>query len=180
MQEPEKNLVNAGILFMFRVWLQSQMVDLIIFRNNPNLIDDFVADPDRVPREFHQLRAGYWEQDFRQIKAEFLSLFSGALSSVEAEEIEYVYHLRNMIGHAHVSIGRNYMLYRPGGERREKAAVDVFKPERIEDQSDPLMFKIEFWREDKFKVLSDLIERIDQECFSRLAAELGVPHGRIR
>ena len=180
VEKPEENLVNAGILFMFSVWLQSQMVDLVIFSKNPNLIGDFVANPDQVPREFHKLRAKYWEKDFSQIKTEFLSAFASTLSGNEVDDIEHVYHLRNMIGHAHVSIARNYMLFRPGGKKREQAVVDAFKPEPITDQSDPLMFKLEFWKPDKFKAFSDLMERIDQQCFGRVATDLGIPHGRIR
>jgi hypothetical protein len=180
VEKPDLNLVNAGILFMFSVWLQSQMVDLIIFRKNPNLIGDFVANPDRVPREFHQLRAKYWEKNFSQIKTEFLSAYASKLNGKEVDDIEHVYHLRNMIGHAHVSIARNYMLFRPGGEKRERAVVDAFKPKPVSDRSDPLMFKLEFWKPDKFKAFSDLMERVDQQCFGRIAADLGVPHGRIR
>ena len=128
----------------------------------------------------HQLRAKYWEKDFSQIKTEFLSAFASTLSGNEVDDIEHVYHLRNMIGHAHVSIARNYMLFRPGGKKREQAVVDAFKPEPITDQSDSLMFKLEFWKPDKFKAFSDLMERVDQQCFDRVAADLGVPHGRIR
>lgn len=180
MEKPEENLVNAGILFMFSVWLQSQMVDLVIFSKHPDLISNFVAHPDKIPREFHQLRAKYWEKDFSQIKTEFLSVFASKLSGKEVEDIEHVYHLRNMIGHAHVSIARNYMLFRPGGEKRERAIVDAFKPELVTDQSDPLMFKLEFWKPDIFKAFSDLMERVDQQCLDRVATDLGVPHGRIR
>jgi len=43
VQKPDENLVNAGILFMFSVWLQSQMVDLVIFGKNPRLIGNFVV-----------------------------------------------------------------------------------------------------------------------------------------
>lgn len=180
MEKPEENLVNAGILFMFSVWLQSQMVDLIIFGKNPGLVGNFVANPKRVPGDVHQLRAKYWERDFGQIKTEFLKVFTNRLSSTEVEDIEHVYHLRNMIGHAHVSIGRDYMLFRPGGAHREKAVIDALKPNPIKDQSNPVMFKLEFWRPDTFKAFSDLMERIDQRCFARLSTDLGVPHGRIR
>jgi len=56
------------------------------------------------------------EKDFSRIKTEFLSAFASTLSCNEVDDIEHVYHLRNMIGHAHVSIARNYMLFRPGGK----------------------------------------------------------------
>lgn len=173
-------MVNAGILFMFSVWLQSQMVDLIIAAKHPEIVSDFVANPKRVPQAFSQLRADYWKRDFGQIESELVRAFAGPLTASEVEDIDHVYHLRNMIGHAHVSIGRNYMLYRPGSERKEQAVLAAFRPEPVADQSSPLMFKLEFWRPEKFKAFSDLMERIDQVCFSRLAEQVGVPHGRIR
>ena len=180
MLEPEENMVNAGILFMFSAWLQSQMVDLIIAANHPELIEDFVASPERVPQPFSKLRASYWEKDFGHVKSEFLTVFSSSLTSEEAEDIEHIYYLRNMIAHAHVSIGRKYMLYRPSGDRKEQAIIEALKPKPVEGRSNPLMFKLEFWRNEKFVPLSDLMERTDQQCFSRLARQVGIPHGRIR
>ncbi|MEQ9547868.1 MAG: hypothetical protein RIK85_17855 [Marinobacter sp.] len=68
METPEKNMVNAGIIFMFTAWLQGQMSDLIIFKNNTNLISDFVKNPTRVPPEFHSIRVSYWEKQFGSVK----------------------------------------------------------------------------------------------------------------
>lgn len=86
-----------------------------------------------------------------------------------------------MIAHGHVSIGRDYMLYRPfGGERREQKLIEDLKLKPIDDQSDPMIFKIELWRDDRFQNASNLIERIEQVTFKKVAESIGVPHGRIR
>jgi hypothetical protein len=181
MDVAEENIVNAGILFMFSVWLQGQMSDLIILRRNPHLVEPFVASPQRVPKDFHTCRADYWEKQFGAVKAEFLSVFSGDITEPEKQDLDQLYHTRNMIAHAHVSIGRSYMLYRPqGGESREQKLIEAFRIQSIEDQSEPLMLKLEFWKHDLFKELSDLVERFDQVTLKRLADNLGVPHGRIR
>ena len=49
MNRPEEAMANAGLIFIFTVWLQGQMSDLVILKKNPELIADFVSDPTRVP-----------------------------------------------------------------------------------------------------------------------------------
>jgi hypothetical protein len=180
MDRPSTNVVNAGILFMFSVWIQNQMSDLIILKKNPNLIPSFCSDSKKIPAEYLAIRAGYWEKQFGDVKKEFLTEFSQDLTAQEVIDIEQIYHTRNMIAHAHVSFGRDYMLYRPGSTKKEQAVIQSLKPEPVAEQSNPLMFVLEFWREDVFKNASDQVERLDQICFARLANSLGVPHGRIR
>lgn len=180
MDRPLENMQNAGLIFVFSVWLQGQMSDLIIFNNHPELIADFVASPEKVPVAFGKIRFSYWEKQFGEVKAEFVEAFASDISPQESEELEEIFHVRNMIGHAHVSLGRDYMLYRPAGERKEKAVIAALKLKPIEDQSDPMMVLLQFWRPEVFNDISDKIGRLDQICFARLAAKIGVPHGRIR
>jgi hypothetical protein len=177
---PEEAMLNAGLIFIFTVWLQSQMCDLIILKKNPEFIADFVANPAQVPAQFSRLRANYWERQFGEVKKEFVEVFSDLLTEKDLNDIGQIYHIRNMIGHAHVSVGRDYMLYRPGNTRKEQEVLATFKPEPVAGQSDPLMIKLSFWRPEVFKSLSEQVERIDQVCFGRLAESIGVPHDRIR
>lgn len=181
LKEPEENMINAGILFMFTVWIQSQMSDLIILSQNKDLIPDFIASQDKLPKELYKKRVEYWGKYFGSVKEEFREEFSNLLTDAEKKDIEEIYHLRNMIAHAHVSIGRNYMLYRPsGGHQREKKLIADLNLQPVDDQSDPMMLKLEFWRIEVFKSLSDLIERFDQVCLKKVADHMGIPHGRIR
>jgi hypothetical protein len=166
---------------MFTTWLQSQMSDLIIFRKNPDLIPDFVANPQKVPMAFHHIRVTYWEKQFGPVKSEFMNVFSEKLTENEKNDVEEIYHLRNMIAHAHVSVGRDYMLYRPsGGSRREQKLIADLNLQPIDDQADPMVLKIELWRKDRFANASKLIERFDQVTLKKISEDLGVPHGRIR
>ena len=180
MDRSLEGMRNAGLLFVFSVWLQGQMSDLTIFKSNPDLVADFVASSDRVPQAFAALRSSYWEKQFGEVKNEFYQAFSAELNRQEVKEIDEIFHVRNMIGHAHISLGRDYMLYRPAGDKKERAVIEALNPQQIEDQADPVMLVLEFWRPEIFKNLSDKIGRIDQGCFSRLAGQVGVPHGRIR
>lgn len=180
MERPEQAMANAGLIFIFTVWLQGQMSDLVILKKNPGLVADFVANPFKIPAPYHELRVSYWERQFGDVKKEFVEAFSGQLTEQELNEIDEIYHVRNMIGHAHVSVGRDYMLYRPGNSRKEKEILSAFNPEPVTDQASPVMIKLSFWRPEVFNSLSDQIEHLDQVCFARLAVALGVPHGRIR
>lgn len=180
MDRPEEAMVNAGLIFIFTVWLQGQMSDLIILKKNPNLVADFVTNPTKIPTPYHKLRVGYWKRQFGDVKKEFMEVFSDLLTKQDLDDIDQIYHVRNMIGHAHVSVGRDYMLYRPGSSRKEQEVLAAFNPESVPDQADPVMIKLSFWRPEVFKSLSDQIGRLDQVCFARLAGTLGVPHGRIR
>lgn len=180
MDKPEENLLNAGLIFMYSVWLQGQMADLVILKKNPNLIADFVANPKEIPAEFLEQRAEYWEKHFGEVKNEFVSSYAGEINDNEIKDIEHLLHVRNMIGHAHVSMGRDFMLYRPSGEKKEKAVLNALKPQPVDNPSKILMLKLQFWKPEVFKDESDRIGRLDQECFARLARGLGVPHSRIR
>jgi len=177
---PEEAMANAGLIFIFTVWLQGQMSDLVILKTNPHLIADFVSDPTKVPPIFSKLRVSYWERQFGDVKRELVEAFSDQLTEQDLIDIDQIYHVRNMIAHAHVSVGRDYMLYRPGNTRREQQVLATFNPQPVADQADPVMIKLSFWRPEVFKSMSDQIERLDQGCFARLAESLGVPHGRIR
>ena len=127
------------------------------------------------------MRVAYWEKQFGPIKNEFKIEFSDQLTDGEQRDLEEIYHLRNMIAHAHVSVGRDYMLYRPfGGSRREQKLISDLNLQPIDDQSDPMVLKIELWRKDKFTNASNLIERFEQVTLKKIADSLGVPHRRIR
>ena len=67
-----------------------------------------------------------------------------------------------------------------GGPKREQKLIRDLNLQPIDDQSDPMILMLEFWRKDVFTNASNLIERFDQVCLKRIAGYLGVPHGRIR
>ena len=181
MKVPEKNMVNSGIIFMFTVWLQGQMSDLLILKNNPELISDFVKEPKCIPEEFYAIRVRYWEKQFGPIKNEFNKVFFDILTNEEKTDLEEIYHLRNMIAHAQISIDRNYMLYRPfGGTRREQKIIDDLKLHSVDNPSEPTVFKVELWREDKFLYASNLIERFEKVTLKKVSNDVGIPHSRIR
>ena len=181
METPEENMRNAGIVFMFTAWIQGQMSDLVIFKKHPEFIQPFIETPNQIPAAFAKIRFRYWEKQFAPIKKEFIGVFSNCLTVAENRDIEEIYHWRNMIAHAHVSLGRDYMLYRPtGANEREAKLISDMGIRDIENRSDPILVKIELAKNEQFERADALIKRLDQITLSKVAASIGVPHGRIR
>lgn len=181
MDEAKENLIRAGELFMCTVWLQSQMSDLLILKKNPHLVVPFVETPDRIPAAMAKIRTEYWEKYFGSVKDEFISEFGSDLSKQDLKDLEYLFHTRNMIAHAHVSMGRKYMLYRPsGGEKKEKILMEALDLQPVENQAKPLQVLLEYWKDEKYLSVYSKVKRLDEICFERLCKVLSVPHGRIR
>ena len=172
---------RAGEFFMHCLWLQGQMVDLIILFKDPLLRTAFINSPSVVPDEMVAERAKYWEKDFGPIRTEFERLFGSRMKAEHVEDLEAVYLLRNAIAHCHVSMARDYFLFRPGrGEKQISAMASVLKLDPIENPSRPIMMKLSLSDEARFMRDFNRLKGLDEDCFSNIAASLGVPHGRIR
>lgn len=181
MDKSELNIQRAGEIFMYSVWLQGQMSDLIILKKHQEFIDDFVNNPLRIPKLMHQQRVKYWEKQFHAVKEEFKQVFSGMLHEDELNDLESVYHIRNAIAHSHISLGRDYMLFRPArGARQEQEIKETFGLVPIEDQSEPMILKLNLLVDDRYLLNFNQIKRLDEVCFERLSNSIGIPHSRIR
>jgi len=181
MDKSDINIQRAGELFMYSVWIQSQMTDLIILKKHPEFIDEFVGNPLVIPRLMHKARVNYWEKQFHTVKEEFKQVFSGMLQEDEIIDLECVYHIRNAIAHSHVSLGRDYMLFRPGrGANQEQEIKKVFGLAPKVDQSHPMILKLTFYDENRYLYNFNQIKRLDEICFERLSKSIGIPHSRIR
>lgn len=181
VDKPKENLIRAGEIFMYSVWLQGQMSDLTILKNNPGFVEVFVNNPEKVPDAFHKERIKYWEKQFFPVKEDFKTAFSGLLTESEKQDLEEIFHVRNMIAHAHISFGRDYMLFRPSANaQKEKRIFDALQLKTVEDQSDPMIIKIEFWRDEIYLNIFNTMKRFDEICLERISKSINVPHGRIR
>lgn len=63
-----RNMMWAGYMFMNTIWIQNQMVSLIILSQNRHLIDEFASNPAILPADFVRLRHQYWEKMFAEVK----------------------------------------------------------------------------------------------------------------
>jgi hypothetical protein len=178
-EKAEINVQRAGEFFMYSIWLQGQMSDLIILKKNSKIIPDFINNPSKVPKLMSSERAKYWEKQFHSVKKEFTELFT--ITNQHLADLEAIYTLRNAIAHSHVSMGRDYLLYRPArGEKQEQSIISTLSLSQVEDQSDPLMLKLSFYNEKEYLNDFSRIKRLDEECFESISISIGVPHSRVR
>jgi len=181
MYKSDINIQRSGELFMYSVWLQNQMTDLIILKKHPDIIDKFIGNPLVIPSFMHKVRVNYWEKQFYTVKEEFKKVFSGMLQEDEINDLECVYHIRNAIAHSHISLGRDYMLFRPGrGANQEQEIMKVFGLTPKVDQSHPMILKLTFYDDNTYLYNFNQIKRLDEICFERLSKSIGIPHSRIR
>ena len=175
------NLRRAGEYFMHSIWIQCQMSDLIILKTHPEFIENFINDPTRIPEQMRSYRISYWEKQFYSVKEEFKQIFEGFLVEEDIEDLEYVYQMRNAIAHSHISLGRDYFLFRPArGEQQEKGIKETFKLKPKEDASDPMVVKLTFHDDARYFQDFNRIKRLDEICFERLSNIIGIPHSKIR
>ena len=175
------NVARAGEFFIYSLWLQGQMADLIVLKKHPELVPEFVKSPSTIPAGMSEKRAHYWEKSFSAVMAEFLKLFEHLLSSEQIIDLKSIYFLRNAIAHSHVSLARDYFLYRPwGGEKQEAEIIKALDLKPLENQSNPLMLKLSFHDDRRYLFEFDRIKRLDEICFETVAMDVGIPHSRIR
>jgi hypothetical protein len=172
------NLQRTGEFFMHSLWVQGQMVDLLILRKRPDIVEDLVKSAGRIPNEMFTLRSEYWTKDFDPIKNEFESTFD--IDDPHKEDLDAILVLRNAIAHAHVSMGRQYFLYRPRDEKKEQKMISALKLERKIDESNPLTLKIAFNDDTYYMEQFARFQRLDADCFAPIANGIGIPHSRIR
>lgn len=174
------NVARAGELFMKSLWIQGQMADLLIFDERPDLLEPFLATPATMPREFVLLRFEKWETvDFAPTKDAFIETFDTLLSQRAKDDLEFLSALRNAIGHAHVSQGRDYFLYRPR-TRKEREVIQRLALDPRADAMDPPVIKLAFYNDEYYLECFDRIKRLDEACLEAVAAAVGVTHSRIR
>ncbi len=172
------NLQRAGEFFMHSLWVQGQMVDLLILNSHPEIVDDFIKNAERVPAAMSAARSVYWTKDFDPIKNEFVETFN--IDAPYKEDLDAILVLRNAIAHAHVSMGRQYFLYRPRGEKKEQMMISALKLDRKPDESNPLTLKLAFDDDTYYLELFACFQRLDADCFATIANQVGIPHSRIR
>ncbi|GAA1148987.1 hypothetical protein [Nocardioides aquiterrae] len=176
----DTNVERAGELFLKALWIQGQMADLLIFSERPDLIAPFHATPTELPGQFIQLRFEKWEKlNFGPTKDAFIATFGALLADADSDDLEYLSALRNAIGHAHVSMGRDYFLYRPRTNREAAAIEGLALPPR-EGAMEPSVIKLAFYDDEFYMDCFNRIKRLDEGCLRRVATAIGVQQSRIR
>ncbi len=181
MDNNEKNFNRAGYFFICTVWIQSQLSDLIILKKNPHLVEEFVANPAQIPTVMGQQRIILWQKMFAKIVEEFENLFKNEISAQCSKDLQTIMHLRNAIAHAHVSLGRPYLLYRPDSQPKlDQIVSDLQVIVPSNDVHDPIVLKLNFSDEKIYNQNFDAITRLDQQHLRSIAELIGISHSRVR
>ena len=114
--ESDDLLMRAGECFMYLLWCETTMRDLVVLKDGgedmcKRYSDAFGKAPH--PRDFASNRLELGKLDFRKIKCKFLKHWPRRAEG----EIEYVINRvviwRNVLGHASVQPFREHLLYTP-------------------------------------------------------------------
>ena len=175
----QTNLSRAGELFIYSLWIQGQMADLLIFRERPDLIPEFLRTPEVMPSAFVELRTEAWQSDFSPTKTNFVSAFRDHLDEQDLADLDFLNALRNAIAHSHVSVGRDYFLYRPRS-RNEAQVVGALGLQPREGAPEPPLVKLAFFDDAYYLSCFARVKRLDESCLAKVASALGVTHSRIR
>lgn len=176
----DSNRIRAGDFFLLSLWLQGQMVDLLTFAARPDLVGPFLEHPSTMPRDFVKERFRRQAESFAGIKDQFVEQFRELVRPSEEADLGYIAVVRNAIAHSHVSLARDYLLYRPtGGVRREAAILRDAELQPRDGAADPMIIKLTF-DEPRYGAHIARVKRVDEECFARVSSHLGVTHSRIR
>ncbi len=174
------HMVRAGEFFMYTLWLQSQMADLLILNKDRTLVEERMNDSSRIPQRMVMARAQYMHKNFDLVLTEFKKAFKKVLSNDDVCDLAKIRLLRDMIAHSHVSVGREFLLHSPNHRSKLEHIKRHFALGEIPNQPEPPQMKLDFGNNDRFLNDFALIKRIDEDCFAKVAQLVGISHSRIR
>ena len=184
--ESDQLLVDAGECFMFLLWVESVLVDLLVLAEGDRDLRNRYNAKGPHPIEFSQRRFELKALDISEITRMFLDRWP------QWKDDQEVYHSlhrislwRNAFGHAQVQPFREYLLYHPKRwERIEehmrcgscyKFLKDCECPS-ASDLSDPPCLKLD---EDTIVSVYLDIRQVDRCCFFPTAVKLDVKYRGI-
>ena len=170
---------------MQTVWLQSQMVMLLVL---PNIEEkkrrDFATNSGASwPWDIVKERNKKHQDSLDAITKEFLQVFRASLSPDQVTDLENNTLIRNCIGHSYFNTGQkigDVLRYMPNPRAMPKMAkmFGMSENEIKETVQQQRFFKLPFNDESYFKTHWERMVRLE-DCFRQLAAELDFPYESI-
>ena len=181
MTERTNCIDRAGQILIFCIWIEKRLVDLIVLKKHPRLIKKLNESSDikNLPRTFVTERTKLWQKDFSVIKDMFIGLFNPP--NDWKNNLEGIYDWRNLIGHSHISLYRNYLLYRPSGKRKKiNRLVKNHIVSRPHDAAKPFLMTLKLGDDSKYESVRKVLEEFDQKYLKNVAESIGVNYEKIR
>ena len=185
--EPDGFLSAAGECFMFLLWCETAMCDLVVLKEGGEEMQKCYSNSfgkESLLRDFSRRRLELGVEDFRVIKDRFLCHWPQSESGREIRDaIERVVIWRNALGHANVQHFRGYLLYTPNETawKRIRKYTRCEKCHRYfgkcgcsqENYAEPHSITV---REETLRTIYEDIRAVDIECLYPAAVSLDVAY----
>ena len=185
--EPEEFLVAAGECFMFLLWSETAMLDLVVLKEGDEGMRRRYSrafGKESHPSDFSRRRLELGTKDFTVIKDRFLNHWPQWNDHVEVRDaIERVVIWRNGLGHAHVQPFRGHLLYTPieASWRRIRNYMRCHRCYkyhkhcscRHENLAEPHSIIV---KDETLRTIYEDIRTVDVECFYPTAVSLDVEY----
>ncbi len=170
-------LERAGHVLILIIWLEKRLIDLIIFKQHPQILSHFRKHG--ISIGLAKWRKFYWQKGFHYIIQEFLKTFPNLPSNWEPL-LEDLNTKRDMISHGHVSLYREYILYQPDLNRSNlKKKLSIIRRAIDGKITKARLFKIRF--DDKnYQSMLQAIEKFDTQLFPQLSTQMNLNYNSIR
>jgi hypothetical protein len=105
------NLQRIGEVLVRSLWLEKRLIDLLLLKENPTLVDDFNAGV--ISASHGEARLTWHKNTFVFVISEFEKAFP-AVSKADPrhfENLRFLNELRDLLAHGDISFHRNNVLY---------------------------------------------------------------------
>ena len=184
---PDKFLIDAGECFMFLLWSETVMCDLVVLKEGGEDMrrrysEAFGREPH--PSDFSRSRLKLGARDFGVIKDRYLCHWKKWKDQEEIRDaIERIVIWRNGLGHANIQPFRGHLLYTPNDAswNRIREYTKCSKCYRYhkdcdcihEDLAEPYTITI---KQETLRTIYQDIRTLDIECFYLTAMSLNVEY----
>ncbi|MDD3887709.1 MAG: hypothetical protein PHN19_02940 [Patescibacteria group bacterium] len=163
---------NAGHILINIIWIQGVLVDLIIFKEHPEIIKSFTAT--NKSQNLGKYRQEHWKKNFSEIIERLKKCFPKTHPSW-FERLKYFADIRNAIAHGRIFVNKDYILYEPDSEQKTKKFEKHIKRKKPKSQTIQIKF------DDKnFKKALDGIIEFDQKFFPSICKKTGINYNQIK
>lgn len=173
------HLMRGGDILIHCLWIEKIMVALIILKKHPRIVRKFNQPISyKIPMVMVKERCVYWKKDFSHIIEEFIKIFNPVIDI--RNKLKQIYIKRNILSHSNIKLGQKYFLYRPKNRKKLIEAGEVFNLNKIPNQANPIVLKIDYSNEINYINDFNIIQFLDQQYFLKEAVKLDVIYSHLR
>jgi len=175
MDDEQKHLGMAGHLLVLMVWVQNVMSNLIILKQNPEMLRDFQEK--KTNTDYGEKRIEYWQKSFGQVKRAFVQTFPEIVETY-GNDLNQLQHLRDFFAHARYSLKSEIIFYQPSKSRRDlQEKVEILTKHPFDE--DQTFMKVKMNGEKYHEIFQELM-KFENEIFPKVAEQLDIDLNRLK